>query len=74
MEKLVQLARKFVLAMRERRGLAHVEEIYAENAQSIEAVAPPGRDLRIAKGRGAIKGKRLDWATTHPSTGETARR
>lgn len=65
MEKLVELGRTFVQAMRDRNGIAHVDEIYAENAQSIEAVVPPGRELRIAKGRGAIKAKRVDWAATH---------
>ena len=65
MEDLVQLGRAFVQAMRDRRGLAHIDEIYAESAESIEAVVPPGRDQRIAKGRGAIRGKREDWLATH---------
>ena len=65
MEELVELGRTFVQAMRDGRGIAHVDEIYAENAESVEAVVPPGRDVRIAKGRGAIKGKREDWAATH---------
>ena len=65
MEDLVKLGRLFVQAMRNRRGIAHVDEIYAENAESVEAVVPPGRDVRIAKGRGAIKAKREDWLATH---------
>ncbi len=65
MEDLVKLADEFVQAMRESRGIAHVDDIYAENAQSVEAVVPPGRDVRIAKGRRAIKAKREDWAATH---------
>ena len=65
MEDLVNLGRVFVQAMLNRRGIAHVDEIYAENAQSVEAVVPPGRDVRIAKGRGAIKAKREDWVATH---------
>ena len=65
MEDLVKLGKEFVQAMRDRRGIAHVEEIYSENAESVEAVIPPGRDVRIAKGRGAIKAKREDWAATH---------
>ncbi|EEB83051.1 conserved hypothetical protein [Roseobacter sp. GAI101] len=32
---------------------------------SIEAVVPPGRDVRIAKGQGALEAKREDWAATH---------
>ncbi|MFP7571009.1 SnoaL-like domain-containing protein [Marivita sp. S2033] len=65
MEELVKLGRNFVEAMRERRGIAHVAELYAENAESVEAVIPPGRDVRIAKGRGAIEAKREDWAAAH---------
>ncbi len=65
MEDLVKVGREFVEAMRERRGIEHVDAIYAEDAQSIEAVVPPGRDVRIAKGRLAIKAKREDWAASH---------
>ncbi|WP_417526137.1 SnoaL-like domain-containing protein [Marinovum sp.] len=65
MEELVKLGREFVQAMRDRRGLGHVEEIYADRAESVEAVVPPGRDVRIAKGRDAIKAKREDWVATH---------
>ena len=65
MEDLIKLGRDFVRAMRERRGIGHVDAIYAENAQSVEAVVPPGRDVRIAKGRGPITAKREDWAATH---------
>ncbi|MEI4194985.1 nuclear transport factor 2 family protein [Roseovarius sp. E0-M6] len=65
MEDLIKLGRDFVEAMVTRRGIAHVDEVYAENAQSVEAVVPPGRDVRIAKGRGAIRAKREDWAATH---------
>ncbi len=65
MEDLVKLGRSFVQAMQDRLGIAHVDEIYAEHAESIEAVVPPGRDVRIAKGRGAIKAKREDWVATH---------
>ncbi len=65
MEDLIKLGREFVEAMRNRRGVAHVDEIYAENAESVEAVVPPGRDVRIARGQGAIKAKREDWLATH---------
>ncbi|CUH49107.1 hypothetical protein [Ruegeria atlantica] len=58
MEELIEIGRSFVQAMRERRGLASVDEMYAENAQSIEAVVPPVRQFRVSKGREAIKGKR----------------
>ena len=65
MEDLIELGRAFVQAMQDRHGIAHVDDIYAEDAESVEAVVPPGRDVRIAKGRGAIKAKREDWAATH---------
>ncbi|KIN78143.1 nuclear transport factor 2 family protein [Sulfitobacter mediterraneus] len=65
MDDLVRLGREFVEAMRDRRGIEHVDDIYAENAESVEAVVPPGRDVRIAKGRDAIKGKREHWVATH---------
>ncbi|WP_322866975.1 nuclear transport factor 2 family protein [Aquicoccus sp. G2-2] len=65
MEDLIKLGQSFVQAMQYRRGIGQVEEIYAENAESVEAVIPPGRDARIARGRGAIKAKREDWAATH---------
>lgn len=65
MKDLVKLGRTFVEAMQNRRGIAHVDEIYAEDAESVEAVVPPGREVRIAKGRGAIKAKREDWVAAH---------
>ena len=65
MEDLVNLGREFVQAMRSRRGFTSIDDLYAENAESVEAVVPPGRDVRIARGRGAIKGKREDWVATH---------
>ena len=65
MEDLVKLGREFVQAMRDLRGIEHVDMIYSEDAESIEAVVPPGRDVRIAKGRIAIKAKREDWIASH---------
>ncbi|MES0863418.1 nuclear transport factor 2 family protein [Ruegeria sp. SCPT10] len=65
MEALVKIGRAFVQAMRDRKGLISVDAMYAENAQSVEAVVPPVRQFRIAKGRDAIKAKREDWLKTH---------
>lgn len=65
MEDLVKLGQVFVQGMLDRRGIEHVDELYAQNAESVEAVVPPGRDVRIASGRDAIKAKRADWAATH---------
>lgn len=65
MENLIEIGRAFVQAMQDRRGLMSVDEMYAENAESIEAVVPPDRNVRIAKGRGAIQAKREDWLQSH---------
>ncbi|CUJ90982.1 SnoaL-like domain protein [Ruegeria denitrificans] len=65
MEDLVEIGRTFVQAMRNRRGLENVDEMYAENAQSVEAVVPPVRQFRITKGQEAIKGKREDWLAAY---------
>lgn len=65
MESLVKIGRAFVQAMHNRRGLESVDEMYAENAESIEAVVPPNRYVRIARGRDTIKTKREDWLKTH---------
>jgi ketosteroid isomerase-like protein len=61
MDDLLKIGRDFVEAMRDRRGIAHVDAAYAEKAESVEAVTPPVRDIRITKGREAIKAKRADW-------------
>ncbi len=65
MENLIATGRAFVQAMQDRRGLKSVEELYAENAESVEAVVPPNRDVRVTSGRGAIQAKREDWLKTH---------
>ncbi|WP_299725107.1 SnoaL-like domain-containing protein [uncultured Tateyamaria sp.] len=65
MEDLIRLGQDFVRAMQAREGIAHVDATYAENAESVEAVVPPARDVRIAKGREAIKAKRIDWVAAH---------
>jgi len=65
MENLIEIGQALVSSMQARRGIASIDELYAENAQSIEAVVPPNRDVRIASGRGAIQAKREDWLKTH---------
>ena len=65
MEELIRIGREFVAALKDGRGIEQVGEMYAENAESVEAVVPPDRDMRIAKGRSAIEAKREDWAATH---------
>lgn len=41
MEELIELGHELVQAMRNLRGIAHVDETYAENAQSV--MDPPPR-------------------------------
>ncbi len=65
MEDILKIGRDFVQAMQQLEGLSQVDSVYHENAQSVEAVIPPGRDSRVTKGKVAIKGKREDWARTH---------
>lgn len=65
MENLIEIGRAFVQAMRNREGLKSVDEMYAENAESVEAVVPPDRYVRVATGRGAIQAKREDWLKSH---------
>jgi hypothetical protein len=65
MEDLVALVREFVQTIQNHRGISHVAELYTENAESVEAAVPPGRELRIAKGRIAIQAKREVWAAAH---------
>ena len=60
MENLIEIGHALVSSMQDRRGIASIDELYAESAQSIEAVVPPNRDVRIASGRGAIQAKRED--------------
>ena len=65
MEKLIEIGRALTEAMQARRGLESVDELYAERAESVEAVVPPNRDVRVASGREAIRAKREDWLKTH---------
>lgn len=65
MDELIKRAQAFVDAITSGRAYSHVDEAYAKNAESVEAVVPPGRELRITKGAEAIKAKRMDWAMTH---------
>lgn len=65
MEELIELGQAFVKAMQDREGISSVDELYAKEAESIEAVVPPNRYVRIAGGRGAIKAKREDWLKSY---------
>ncbi|WP_295316243.1 nuclear transport factor 2 family protein [Roseobacter sp.] len=65
MEDLVETGRKFVQAMRDRQGITNVDDMYAETAESIEAVVPPKRYVRVSSSREAIKAKREDWLAEH---------
>lgn len=47
MENLIEIGRAFVQSMLTRRGLQSVDELYDENAESVEAVVPLGRHTRV---------------------------
>lgn len=65
MEDLIEIGRAFIQSMMDRRGLQSVEELYAEDAESVEAVVPPGRYARVTSGQEAIRAKREAWLKTH---------
>jgi hypothetical protein len=65
MEELIKLGQAFVRAIEDREGLSSVDALYAQHAESIEAVVPPNRYVRIASGREVIKAKREDWLKSY---------
>lgn len=64
MEDLIEIGRMFVRQMRELKGISNVDDMYADHAQSVEAVVPPDRTVRIAKSKAAIKAKRENWLSS----------
>ena len=65
MEDLIEIGRAFVQAMLDRKGLQSVDDLYAEDAESVEAVVPPGRYARVSSGQEAIRAKREAWLKSH---------
>ena len=62
---LDEIAHKLVDNCRQGRALEGLDELYAENAESIEAFMPPGSDMsRISHGREAIRAKQEWWGAS----------
>jgi ketosteroid isomerase-like protein len=59
-----EIAKRYVTLCQQGKNDACLEELYAKNAVSIEAAAPPGSE-RTAKGLDAIKAKGKEWMSSH---------
>jgi SnoaL-like domain len=59
-----EVAKKFVDLCKEGKNGECLETLFATDAVSVEAAAPPGGD-RTAKGLDAIRGKSKWWAENH---------
>jgi ketosteroid isomerase-like protein len=60
----IEVAKKYVELVKEHRNEECLDTLYANDAVSVEAGAPPGMD-RASKGIDAIKGKSKWWADNH---------
>ena len=59
-----EIAQRYVTLCQQGKFDACLEELYAKNAVSVEAAAPPGTD-KTAKGLEAIRAKGKDWTQNH---------
>jgi hypothetical protein len=59
-----EIGKKYVTLCKEGKFEACLEELYSNDAVSVEAWAPPGVD-RIVTGLGAIRAKGEAWARDH---------
>lgn len=59
-----EVAKKYVELVKEHRNEECLDALFAKDAVSVEAGAPPGMD-RASKGIDAIKGKSKWWADNH---------
>lgn len=59
-----EVGKKYVALCREGKNEAILDELFAKDAVSVEAAAPPGQD-RTAKGLDAIRGKSKWWRENH---------
>jgi ketosteroid isomerase-like protein len=60
----IEIAKKYVELVKEGKYEACVKELFAADAVSVEAGAPPGKD-RTSKGAAAIGEKGKWWADNH---------
>ena len=59
-----EIAKRYVALCQQGKFDACLEELYAKNAESVEAAMPPGMD-RTAKGLDAIRAKGKGWQESH---------
>jgi ketosteroid isomerase-like protein len=59
-----EIAKRYVSLCKEGKADVCLDELYANNAVSVEAVPPPGMD-RTAKGLDAIRAKGKGWQESH---------
>lgn len=59
-----EIGKKYVALCREGKNEAILDELFAKDAISVEAGAPPGQD-RTAKGLDAIRAKSKWWSENH---------
>lgn len=59
-----EIGKRYVTLCQQGKGEVCLDELYAKNAVSVEAVAPPGMD-RTTKGLDAIRAKSKGWQERH---------
>jgi len=61
---VTEIANRYVALCKEGRSAVCLDELFAQDAVSVEAFAPPGRDP-VASGRPAIRAKSEWWSANH---------
>jgi ketosteroid isomerase-like protein len=64
MSSSFEIGKKYVALCQEGKNEVILDELFAKDAVSVEAGAPPGQD-RTAKGLDAIRGKSKWWRENH---------
>jgi hypothetical protein len=59
-----EIGKRYMTLCQQGKNDVCLEELYAKNAVSVEAIPPPGGD-RTSKGLDAIKAKEKDWGESH---------
>ena len=59
-----EIAQKYVSLCKQGKFEACLHELFSQDAESIEAFAPPGKE-RVARGLAAIRAKGEAWARDH---------
>jgi SnoaL-like domain len=59
-----EIANRYVALCKERKNAECIDTLFADDAESVEALAPPGGQ-RAVKGKAAIHAKSKWWADNH---------